>query len=141
MRCGCSGSRRSGLGASCARAWREEAQSRRTMSARVQSSASRPLWGIGNYNGGRNGGGVLLLLGALLARILLRLGPLFARGARGGGLGELLGDALQAGEETSLNIMMYLVVTGLYFISAFAVNRFMLALETRVRIPGQIGGK
>jgi len=56
-------------------------------------------------------------------------------------IAELTMFALQAGEETSLNIMMYLVVTGLYFISAFAVNRFMLALETRVRIPGQIGGK
>ena len=56
-------------------------------------------------------------------------------------IAELTMFALQAGEETSLNIQMYLVVTALYFISAFTVNRLMLALEHRVRIPGQIGGK
>ena len=56
-------------------------------------------------------------------------------------IAELTMFALQAGEETSLNVQMYLVVTGLYFVSAFAVNRVMLAVEQRVRIPGTIGGK
>ncbi len=54
---------------------------------------------------------------------------------------ELTMFAMQAGEETSRNIEMYLAVTGLYFISAFAINRVMLGVETRVRVPGMIGGK
>ena len=45
------------------------------------------------------------------------------------------------GEETARNIEMYLAVTALYFVSAFAVNRVMLAVEARVRVPGMIGGK
>jgi len=48
---------------------------------------------------------------------------------------------MQAGEETSRNIEVYLAVTGLYFISAFAINRVMLGVENRVRVPGMIGGK
>jgi glutamate/aspartate transport system permease protein len=36
---------------------------------------------------------------------------------------------------------MYLAVTGLYFVSAFAVNRVMLFVEGRVRVPGMIGSK
>ncbi len=54
---------------------------------------------------------------------------------------ELTMFAMQAGEETSRNIEMYLAVTGLYFISAFAINRVMLLVENRVRVPGMIGGK
>jgi glutamate/aspartate transport system permease protein len=54
---------------------------------------------------------------------------------------ELTMFAMQAGEETSRNIEMYLAVTGLYFISAFAINRVMLGVEQRVRVPGMIGGK
>ena len=49
--------------------------------------------------------------------------------------------AMQAGEETARNIEMYLAVTGLYFISAFAINRLALVIENRVRVPGMIGGK
>lgn len=56
-------------------------------------------------------------------------------------IAELTMFALQAGEETSRNVEMYLVVTALYFVSAFAVNRFMLFVEGRLRIPGTIGGK
>lgn len=56
-------------------------------------------------------------------------------------IAELTMFALQAGEETSRNVEMYLAVTGLYFISAFAINRFALFLENRVRVPGMIGGK
>ena len=54
---------------------------------------------------------------------------------------ELTMFAMQAGEETSRNIEMYLAVTGLYFVSAFAINRIMLWVEDRVRVPGMIGGK
>ncbi len=54
---------------------------------------------------------------------------------------ELTMFALQAGEETSRNIEMYLAVTGLYFVSAFAINRIMLVVEGRVRVPGMIGAK
>jgi glutamate/aspartate transport system permease protein len=54
---------------------------------------------------------------------------------------ELTMFAMQAGEETSRNIEVYLAVTGLYFISAFAINRVMLGVESRVRVPGMIGGK
>jgi glutamate/aspartate transport system permease protein len=31
-------------------------------------------------------------------------------------------------------------VTGLYFISAFAINRVALYIEHRVQVPGMIGG-
>jgi glutamate/aspartate transport system permease protein len=54
---------------------------------------------------------------------------------------ELTMFAMQAGEETSRNIEMYLAVTLLYFVSAFAINRVMLVVEQRVRVPGMIGGK
>ena len=54
---------------------------------------------------------------------------------------ELTMFAMQAGEETSRNIEVYLAVTWLYFISAFAINRVMLGVENRVRVPGMIGGK
>ncbi len=56
-------------------------------------------------------------------------------------IAELTLFALQAGEETARNIEMYLAATALYFVSAFAVNRVMLAVEGRVRVPGMIGGK
>ncbi len=54
---------------------------------------------------------------------------------------ELTMFAMQAGEETSRNVEMYLAVTGFYFVSAFAVNRIMLFVENRVRVPGMIGAK
>jgi len=56
-------------------------------------------------------------------------------------IAELTMFALQAGEETSRNIEMYLAVTGLYFVSAFAINRVMAVVEERVRVPGMIGSK
>jgi len=55
-------------------------------------------------------------------------------------IAELTMFALQAQEETSRGIEIYLAVTGLYFISAFAINRAMLFVEGRVRVPGMIGG-
>ncbi len=56
-------------------------------------------------------------------------------------IAELTMFAMQAGEETSRNIEMYLAVTGLYFISAFSINRIALFIENRTRVPGMIGGK
>ena len=53
---------------------------------------------------------------------------------------ELTMFAMQAQEETARGIEIYLAVTGLYFISAVAVNRVALFLEERMRIPGTIGG-
>ncbi|MBA4343362.1 MAG: glutamate ABC transporter permease [Methylibium sp.] len=53
---------------------------------------------------------------------------------------ELTMFAMQAQEETSRGIEIYLAVTGLYFISAFTVNRIALFIEQRVRVPGLIGG-
>lgn len=55
-------------------------------------------------------------------------------------ISELTMFALQAQEETARGIEVYLAVTGLYFISAFAINRVMLAIENRVQVPGMIGG-
>jgi glutamate/aspartate transport system permease protein len=56
-------------------------------------------------------------------------------------IAELTMFAMQAGEETSRNVEMYLAVTLLYFISAFFINRVALVIENRVRVPGMIGGK
>lgn len=54
---------------------------------------------------------------------------------------ELTMFALQAGEETARTVEMYLAVTLLYFISAFTINRLMLVLEERVRLPGMVGAR
>ncbi len=55
-------------------------------------------------------------------------------------IAELTMFAMQAQEETSRGIEIYLAVTGLYFVSAFAINRVALAIEHRVQVPGMIGG-
>ncbi|HET8745159.1 MAG TPA: amino acid ABC transporter permease [Ramlibacter sp.] len=49
---------------------------------------------------------------------------------------ELTFFAQQAGEETARGIEIYLAVTVLYVISAFAINRVMALIERRVRVPG-----
>ncbi len=49
---------------------------------------------------------------------------------------ELTMFAMQAQEETSRGIEVYLAVTGLYVVSAFAINRIMAVIEKRARIPG-----
>lgn len=54
---------------------------------------------------------------------------------------ELTMFAMQAQEETSRGIEVYLAVSALYFVSAFAINRIMLVVEDRVRVPGMVGGK
>ena len=56
-------------------------------------------------------------------------------------IAELTMFAMQSGEETSRPVEMYLAVTGLYFISAFAINRMALFIENRVHVPGMIGAK
>ncbi len=55
-------------------------------------------------------------------------------------IAELTFFAMQAQEETARGIEIYLAVTFLYFVSAFAVNRVAAAIEKRVRVPGMIGG-
>lgn len=55
-------------------------------------------------------------------------------------ISELTMFALQAQEETSRGIEIYLAVTGLYFISALFINRIMHFIEARVQVPGMIGG-
>ena len=51
-------------------------------------------------------------------------------------IAELTMFAMQAQEETSRGIEIYLAVTALYAISAFAVNRIMAVVEKKLRIPG-----
>ena len=51
---------------------------------------------------------------------------------------ELTMFAMQAQEETSRGIEVYLAVTGLYVVSAFAINRIMAWIEKRTRVPGMI---
>jgi glutamate/aspartate transport system permease protein len=46
--------------------------------------------------------------------------------------------AMQAQEETSRGIEIYLVVTGLYFISAFFVNLISHIIEHKVQLPNPI---
>jgi len=55
-------------------------------------------------------------------------------------ISELTLFAMQAQEETSRGIEIYLAVTTLYIVSAFSVNRVMAWIEARVRVPGTIGG-
>ena len=55
-------------------------------------------------------------------------------------ISELTLFALQAQEETARGIEIYMAVTGLYFVSAFALNRVFHFVEQRVRVPGMIGG-
>ena len=55
-------------------------------------------------------------------------------------IAELTMFAMQAQEETSRGIEIYLAVTALYFVSAFAINRLALFIEHRVQVPGMIGG-
>lgn len=52
---------------------------------------------------------------------------------------ELTMYAMQVQEETSRGIEVYLAVTGLYFVSAFAINRIALFIEQRTQVPGLIG--
>lgn len=51
-------------------------------------------------------------------------------------IAELTQFSLQAGEETSRPIPIYLGVTVLYIFSALLINRVMAFIEKRVRVPG-----
>ena len=53
-------------------------------------------------------------------------------------IAELTMFAMQAQEETSRGVEVYLAVTALYMLSAFAVNRIFAFIEKRVQIPGFI---
>src|SRR6187200_426921 len=53
-------------------------------------------------------------------------------------IAELTMFAMQAQEETSRGVEVYLAVTGLYAVSAFAVNRVMAFVEKKMQIPGFI---
>jgi glutamate/aspartate transport system permease protein len=51
-------------------------------------------------------------------------------------IAELTMFAMQAQEETSRGIEIYIAVTALYAVSAFAVNRAMALVEKKMQIPG-----
>ena len=53
-------------------------------------------------------------------------------------IAELTMFAMQAQEETSRGIEIYLAVTALYAVSAFAVNRVMALVEKKLQIPGYV---
>ena len=54
-------------------------------------------------------------------------------------IAELTFFAQQAAEETSRGVEIYLAVSFLYFISAFAINRIAMVIEHRVQVPGMVG--
>lgn len=56
-------------------------------------------------------------------------------------ISELTLFAMQAQEETSRGIEVYLAVTGAYMITALLVNRLMAFIEKRLRVPGYVGGE
>ncbi len=53
-------------------------------------------------------------------------------------IAELTMFAMQAQEETSRGVEIYIAVTALYAMSAFAVNRLMALVEKKMQIPGLI---
>ena len=53
-------------------------------------------------------------------------------------IAELTMFAMQAQEETSRGVEIYIAVTALYAISAFAVNRAMALVERKMQIPGLV---
>ncbi len=56
-------------------------------------------------------------------------------------IAELTMFAMQAQEETSRGVEIYLAVTGLYFVSAFVINRVAKIIESKLRVPGMVGSK
>ncbi len=58
-------------------------------------------------------------------------------------IAELTMFAMQAQEETSRGVEIYLAVTLLYFVSAFSINRLAKFIEGRAQVPGMVlsGGK
>ena len=56
-------------------------------------------------------------------------------------ISELTLFAMQAQEETSRGVEVYLAVTTLYIATALVVNRVMARIEKRIRIPGTVGSE
>ncbi|NKA16836.1 MAG: ABC transporter permease subunit, partial [Alphaproteobacteria bacterium] len=56
-------------------------------------------------------------------------------------IAELTMYAIQVQEETARGIEVYLIVTALYFISAFIVNLLSILIEKSIQIPHFIGGR
>jgi glutamate/aspartate transport system permease protein len=56
-------------------------------------------------------------------------------------IAELTMYAIQVQEETARGIEVYMIVTALYFISAFIVNLISIVIEKSIQIPNFIGGK
>jgi glutamate/aspartate transport system permease protein len=56
-------------------------------------------------------------------------------------IAELTMFALQASEETSRFEEIFIPVTFLYFISAYAIHQLAKLIERRVRVPGMLGAK
>jgi glutamate/aspartate transport system permease protein len=56
-------------------------------------------------------------------------------------IAELTMFALQASEETSRFEEIFIPVTFLYFISAYAINRIAALIDKSVRVPGILGAK
>ena len=56
-------------------------------------------------------------------------------------IAELTMFALQSSEETSRFEEIFIPVTFLYFISAYAINHLAKFIERRVRVPGMLGAK
>ena len=55
-------------------------------------------------------------------------------------IAELTMFAMQAQEETSRGVEIYLAVTALYFVSALLINRIAIFIERRLQIPGTQAG-
>ena len=53
-------------------------------------------------------------------------------------IAELTMFAMQAQEETGRGVEIYIAVTALYAVSAFAVNRLMAFVEKKLQIPGMV---
>ena len=53
-------------------------------------------------------------------------------------IAELTQYAMQVAEETSRPIEVYLAVTVLYVVTAFAINRVLGLIEKRTRVPGLV---
>jgi glutamate/aspartate transport system permease protein len=54
-------------------------------------------------------------------------------------IAELTFFAQQAAEETSRGVEIYLAVSLLYFVSAFAINRIAMVIEHKLQVPGMMG--
>lgn len=56
-------------------------------------------------------------------------------------ISELTMFAMQAQEETSRGVEVYLAVTFLYFTTSYSINRLAVFIERRIQVPGYFGAK